>query len=275
MRQSRQELRRRAGSRRQPGSGPGPRRHADRARWVAGDATRCIDQLRGQRGAEILVGRARRRAARERKDRPDAQRNRSRCCTLPRRPQRAPRGSEHRSARRGRDGSSGAPRHRPILARDARLQRLARLGAWGRPAVPPPRCPSPARRVRRSTDRADEEPDRQIREIGQGDCRPHGAERDEHGQAHGGERLGVNDRAAAAGLMSRLKISRAPTTGTAMVVVSATTTRNATPSVRCGCRGLRRRRASPRRTSAAGRGARIAATHTTPDGGDRGRARCC
>src|ERR1700730_10775221 len=38
----------------------------------------------------------------------------------------------------------------------------------------------------------------------------------------------VNERAAAAGLISRLKMSSAPTTGTAMVVVSATTRRNAT-----------------------------------------------
>ena len=37
----------------------------------------------------------------------------------------------------------------------------------------------------------------------------------------------VNDRAAAGGPISRLKMSRDPTTGTAMVVTSATTTRNA------------------------------------------------
>ena len=40
--------------------------------------------------------------------------------------------------------------------------------------------------------------------------------------------LFVNERAAAAGLMSRLKMSSAPTTGTAIVVVSATTSRKAT-----------------------------------------------
>src|SRR5580658_3928004 len=40
--------------------------------------------------------------------------------------------------------------------------------------------------------------------------------------------LFVNERAAAAGLMRRLKMSSAPTTGTAIVVVSATMSRNTT-----------------------------------------------
>jgi len=50
----------------------------------------------------------------------------------------------------------------------------------------------------------------------------------------------VNDRAVAGGPIIRLKISRAPTTGSAMLVASATTTRK-----HVSTRPLRMPRASP------------------------------
>ena len=94
----------------------------------------------------------------------------------------------------------------------------------GRPG-PAQRRPAPPGRVARRAEHPDEEPHRPVGLVRHRDRGPHRDQGDTTDRPMASSGRSVNDRAAAGGPIIRLKISRAPTTGSAMLVASATTTR--------------------------------------------------
>ena len=190
-------------------------------------------------------------------------------------------------------------RRRRVRPRRAPPTRLAASAAWrvverrrsscddGKASqdARPARCRAPRRRSRFTSEcrptapervaaalrRADEEADRVVGLVGGRDRRStRSTSAIATDSAIAGRGLSVNERAAAGGPIIRLKISSVPTTGTVIVVASASTARKES-SIAEGARPRAPRRPppAPRRASAAGRGARRRARRRSAERGRR------